>query len=426
MLRSITFTTFTTLILLLVILLASCDGIGDPTTPSDEDPDMRIEITRLNPANTVVEGLFITITRTQNQTVELPGRNIEIAASSGEVSLVTDRGDGVYEAVWTGAPVGEVTLTASDLDSDPVVSANITFLALEFLLSNWDVPIRLKDPISTDGWEAYPFIYPDGEKIAFSYITLDMASLAGDVTRPIGEERPDQSIPQTMDLYIADRPNGDVWWAGWEVENAPVNYFQALPMHIAAPMITSDGFAAFCTVQELDGVNYTPTKIYSIDPDFSGTPIAVGAPLDMTGLGEDNPYFDATNGWMYFDTYDLGDPLSKQNIWAAQSIGGGQFMEPEPMIDLNTGNIETQPFMQEQSGWLYFASDRQAEEFILGIWRAPVSGSFSSPPEIVARSEMALGKPTITLDNEWMCFVYAKIDGSGANTDIAMCKRIEQ
>jgi len=412
-----------TLILIISMLLISCNGTGSPVDPSGENPDMRIALKRLSPANTVVDGVIITVTRTQNETVQLPGRNIEIVPSSGDVSMLTDRGDGTYEAVWTGAPVGEVILTASDLDSDPVVSVNVTFLALEFLASEWDVPIKLKNPISTDGWEASPYIFPDGSKLVFSYITLDMVSLAGDILRPIGEERPGQSVPQTLDLYIADRPDGETWWAGWEVENASVNYFQALPMHIAAPCLASDGFSAFCTIQEYDGLDYSATKIYAIDPEFSQVPSPLGAPVDMTGLGEDNPYFDASNGWLYFDTYDLGNPLSKQNIWAAQSIGGGQFNEPEPLLDLNTVDIETQPFVQEQSGWIYFASDRQADEFVLAIWRATVGGSFTGQPELVAKSEIALGNPSITFDHEWFCFAYAKIDGSGANADVAMCRR---
>jgi len=410
--------------LLSVILITSCEGIGNPIDPGDENPDMRIALTRLNPASTTLDGVNIILTRTDNS-VELPGRTIEITASSGQVSGVTDRGDGTYDAVWTGSPVGEVALTASDTDSDPIVQVNITFLALDFLATDWDVPVKLKSPISTDGWEAYPFIYPDGSRLVFSYITLDMVSLAGGVIRPIGEERPGQSIPQTMNLYIAEAPDSASWWAGWTVENAPVNYFQALPMHIAAPMVTSDGFSAFCTIQEFEGSAYTPTKIYSLDPDFTQTPVAVGPPVDMTGLGEDNPYMDVTSGWLYFDTYDLGNPLSKQNLWAAKSIGGGQFLDPEPLLDLNTVDIETQPFMHEPTGVLYFASDRQADEFILAIWRAQVSGTFTSTPELVAQGQVALGRPSITLDGEWMAISYARIESSGANADIAMCRKLE-
>jgi len=412
-------------LLFLVIILASCNGTGDPVTPPGYNPDMVVSITRTDPLNPAIDQVNVIVTRKEDGTLELPGRTIEIIPSSGSIGVITDRGDGTYETVWSGSPAGEVSLVAIDRDSDPSITAGITFLALDYLIPMWDVPVKLESPMSTDGWETAPSLYPDGNAIAFSYITLDMVSYSGGVRRSIGEERPGQSNPETMDLYIATRPDKDVWWTGWTVENASINIFQPLPMNISAPTVASDLGSAYCTVQVYNGDSLEPTRIYLADPDFSMAPIALGPPVDMTGLGEDNPYFAANTGWMYFDTYDLGDPLSKQNIWAAESYGPGLFYDPVPLVDLNTVNIETQPFLHEQSTYLYFATDRNEDEFILAIWRAQVVGSFTSQSELVARGQVAMGHPSVSFDEEWFCFNYARIDSNGANADIAMSKHLE-
>jgi len=412
----------------LLVLMLSLTGCGDgdnPITPPGDNPDLRISLTRLNPNHPIIDSVVITITRMENGKIKLPGRTIDITASSGDVGNVTDRGDGTYEAIWTGSPAAEVKLVASDPDTDPLVQSGITFIALDYLLPEWDVPIKLEKPISTDGWETAPFLYPDGKHLAFAYITLDMVALAAGIPRPIGEERPGQSVPQTLDIYIAERPDGPSWWTGWTVENARANTFQSLPMHLSAPSLTSDGQTAFCTVQEFDGTAFEPTTLYTIDTAFAYAPTPIGPPVDMTGLGEDNPYFDSMHGWLYFDTYDLGDPLSKQNIWAAQSLGGGQFDDPVALQDLNTKQIETQAFMHEPTGMLYFASDRGKQEFQLAIWRSSVLGSMTGVPERVAEGALALGRPSITYDGEWFCFVYARMEPGGTNADIAMSRRIE-
>ncbi len=417
---------FTLTLITLAGLTIACSGGGNPISPPGDNPDMRIAITRLLPDNEAVDAIVITITRLENGTIALPGRNIQIEASSGSAGMVTDRGDGTYESIWNGVAGGEVTIVATDLDSDPVVQTGLTFLALEFLLAEWDVPIKLKSPISTDGWETAPCLYPNGDRFAFAYITLDLVAYAANVNRPIGEERPGQSWDQTLDIYIAERPAGPSWWTGWSVEHAEVNNFQIGQMNISAPSMTTDGANAFLTVSEFDGDTYEPTTIYKVDPEFLGIPYAIGPPVDMSGLGEDNPYFDSQHGWLYFDTYDLGDPLSKQNIWAAQSFGGDLFDDPVPLTDLNTANIETQPFMHEPEEMLYYASDRGQEDFVLAIWRSQTFGSFTSNPEQVAYGDLALGNPSISYNGEWFCFAYARIDPGGANADIAMCRRIEQ
>ncbi len=412
-------------LVILAASMAACTDGTDPITPPDDNPDMRIAVSRLNPDNPEIRTVIVTVTRLQNGTVALPGRPIEITSNYGDISPLTDRGDGTYEAIWTGTPVGEVTLVAADTDTDPLIQTSITFLALEHLVPEWDVPIKLKSPISTDGWETAPFLYPDGNRLAFAYITLDMVALAAAITRPIGEERPGQSVPQTLDIYIAERPDGPSWWTGWTVENADINLFQALPMHIAAPSVTSTGLEGFCTVQEFDGEAFEPTTLYTTDPDFTLAPVPIGPPVDMSGLGEDNPYFAVTSGWLYFDTYDLGDPLSKQNLWAAQSMGGGLYDDPVPLTSLNTVNVETQPFVHEPTNMLYFATDRQREEFQLAIWRSSVFGSTTAQPEKVAEGALALGRPSISYDADWFCFVYARVESGGTNADIAMCKRME-
>ena len=413
-------------ILVIIILLISCNEGYSPVVPTDTE-NFRIAAARWNPANTSIEAVLISMARMQNDSLELSGRDITMNATSGDVHAVTDHGDGTYDALWTGDPAGEVTIIATDNDSDPPLQTSITFLALDYLDPAWDVPIQLADPISTDGWETAPFLYANGSRLAFAYITLDWVALSAGIERSIGQERPGQSTPQTLDLYIATPPTtfNSQWWTGWTVENAQVNLFQSLPMYISAPMVASDGLTAFCTVQEFNGDGYDPTKIYTLDSEFLNAPTPLGFPVDMTGLGEDNPYFDATQGWLYFDTYDLGDTLSKQNIWAAQHLGGGLFGDPVPLIDLNTPDIETQPFIDEDAGMIYFASDRGQDEYMLAINRATISGTFTGAPEQFAVGKVALGRPSFTENGEWFCMSYAVISADGSDADIAVSRRVE-
>jgi hypothetical protein len=415
--------------LLATILLVSfpfgCSG--NPVEPPPDHPDIRIAVARMNTDQTAIDAVKITVTRTQDGSIALPGRKIAVTASSGDVSLATDRGDGTYEALWTGETGSEVTLIARDTESDPVVETGLTFLALEFLSTEWDVPVKLAYPMSTDGWDTAPCLYPDGSGLTFAYITIDMVSLAAGITRSIGEERPGQVIPQTLNIYLATPPSDSPsWWTGWTVEHAQCNLFQSLPMHISAPSISGDGLSAFCTVQEYQGDSYGPTTIYSVDPEFQQTPVPLGPPVDIEDLGEDNPYYDSTHGWLYFDTYRLDDPFSKQDIWVAQTSGGGQFDTPYELEgDLNTADIETQAFVHEPASTIYFATDREQEEYQLAIWKAPLYGDYAGTAEPVARGELAIGRPSLTLDGEWFCFAYARAESGGANADIAMAHRLE-
>ena len=416
-----------TAIFVVSVLIIGCAGGTSVVTPPPENPDMQVAVTRMNPDQLRIDTIRITVTRTEGGTLGLPGRFIEFTASSGDIGSATDRGDGTYEAVWTGEPIGEITIIAMDNESDPPVEAGLTFIALEYLTSEWDVPVKIANPISSMGWETAPFLWPDGSRIAFSYITIDMVSLAAGITRHIGEERPGQSIPQTMDIYLAEPPeSGTSWWNGWTVSNAQCNIFQSLPMHMSAPSVSGDGQYAFCTIQEFQGDTVGPTTIYSVDPYFEMAPVALGEPVDIPDLGEDNPYFDSSHGWLYFDTYRLDDPLSKQDIWVARDIGGGQFDQPyEIMGGLNTDSIETQAFVHEPASMLYFATDREQEDYHLSIWRASLYGDSAGNAEPVARGNLAIGKPSMTLDGQWLCFVYAREESGGANADIAMTKRLE-
>jgi hypothetical protein len=148
--------------------------------------------------------------------------------------------------------------------------------------------------------------------------------------------------------------------------------------------------------------------------------------VDIEDLGEDNPYYDSTHGWLYFDTYRLDDPFSKQDIWVAQTSGGGQFDTPYELEgDLNTADIETQAFVHEPASTIYFATDREQEEYQLAIWKAPLYGDYAGTAEPVARGELAIGRPSLTLDGEWFCFAYARAESGGANADIAMAHRLE-
>jgi hypothetical protein len=147
----------------------------------------------------------------------------------------------------------------------------------------------------------------------------------------------------------------------------------------------------------------------------------------MDGLQEDNPYYDITNGWLYFDTSEISDPLSKQEIWAARSMGGVSFDQPVLVGGgLNTEDIETQPFVHEPSGYLYYASDREQDEFVLSIWRVPISGDqVMGIPERMTKGMLGTGRPSISLDGRWLCFSYAREESGGVNTDIAASKKME-
>jgi hypothetical protein len=403
----------------------SC-STGDPIGPPPNSELLRITITRAFPDDPKIEAAKIIVTRTEDGTIGMPGRNIVITAGSGQVGGVTDGGDGTYEATWTGDSVGEVSVTAKDNDSDPVLESGVTFLALPYLETAWDIPIKLESPISTEGWDTAPFLYPSGNRLAFAYITLDMAMLPNGITRPVGQERPGQTYPQTLNIYLGEKPSGDAWWTDWTVENAQCNHFQTLPTYLSAPSVTSNGAYGFCTIQEYTGSGYSPTVICTVDPDFVIAPEPLGSPVDISGFGEDNPYYDISHGWLYFDVYDLSDPLSKQYIMASRNLGGVIFDTPVSVLNLNTDNVETQAFVYEPSGTIYFASDRDQEEYALAIWKTPIYGDQASGnPEMVMKGTVAVGRPSISYDGEWLCFAYAREESGGVNTDIAMCRRVE-
>ncbi|MFH1675891.1 MAG: hypothetical protein ABIC40_02615, partial [bacterium] len=346
-------------ILPFLLCISFCGCPNQPVTPPNNHPGISIAVNRLYPTQASIETVLITVTRLENESDPLPGRKIEIISSSGSVGDVHDKGNGKYDAIWTGISEGEIKITATDKDSDPPVGTTLTFLALEYLDSKWDVPVKIPSPISTEGWEAAPFLYPDGKRLIFSYITLDVLALAAGYTRSIGQERPGQTFPQIYNLYMAENPDIDhLLLMGWTVENAISNHFESTPTELGAPSVTSSGFLAFCTVQFKQGDYFTPSAIYSVDSDFTQAPIAVGPPVDMDGTGEDNPYLDLIHGWLYFDTYDSSDPLSKQDLWTAEYLGGTSFDIPLPLSDLNTPAIETQPFVYEPDSDIYFASDR--------------------------------------------------------------------
>jgi hypothetical protein len=411
-----------------LILLGLATGCvkNSPVTPSDNDL-LQIKVTRVYRDQPQIDAVRIVATRTSDGTVPLPGQNLEITADTGHVGTVIDNNDGTYDATWTGG-TGEITVTVRDPDTTPVLQNRLTFLSLDYLDIDWDIPVKLGTPISTDGWETAPFLYPDGNRILFSYVTLDLASAAADVVRPIGQERPGQVTPQILNLFVGKKSSDAVaWWTGWTVEHPDANFFMVNPPQLSAPSITSDGQTGFCTVQEYTGTGYSPTTIYRDDPDFRFAPIPIGQPVDMAGLGEDNPYYDVSHGWLYFDTYDLSDPLSKQNIWASRSLGGGSFDVPELMSGgLNTDSIETQSFVYEPDSVLYFASDREQPDYNLSIWKVPVYGSQSDgTPELVARGFLAMGRPSISYDGEWLCFSYAREESGGANADIAIAPRLK-
>jgi len=421
------------LILTILIGLLFLTGFGcaseTPIAPPQETENISISLTRLYPEQSSIEAVRVIVTRTDEEGKSLPGRKIQLAATSGEVGTPTDLGDGSYEALWTGKAIGEVTLTAVDVESDPQLQTSVTFLALEWLDREWDVPIKIGYPVSSDGWDTAPFLSPDGSKLIFAYITLDMASLAANIFRPIGQERPGQVIPQTLNIFIAEKPQTEKnWWWGWHVEHARCNLFEVEPTYFSAPSITMDSRMAFCTVQRYaGGGKYKPSVICSVDPEFSIKPSELGAPVDMPEYGEDNPYLAISSGWLYFDAYDLSDPLSKQDIWAARWLGGGSYDKPVRMpVGLNTDDIETQAFVYEPDNMMYFASDREQEEFQLGIWKVQVWGDqVTGVPQPVAKGPLAIGRPSISLDGNWFCFAYARAESGGANADIAIARKLK-
>jgi hypothetical protein len=416
------------LIVIIFLFLGLCAGCAktNPVTPTDNDL-LQIKVTRVHTDQPTIDSVRVIATRTSDGIIPLPGQKIEISSDTGHVGAVIDHNDGTYDVTWTGG-TGEVTVTVRDPDTTPVLQNRLTFLVLDYLDTDWDIPVKLAAPISTDGWEAAPFLYPNGNRMIFSYVTLDLAAAAADVLRPIGQERPGQVTPQILNLFIGQKPTDAVaWWTGWTVEHPDANFFMTNPAQLSAPSITSDGLAGFCTVQEYTPQGYTPTTLYRDDPDFRFAPIPLGQPVDMAGLGEDNPYYDVTHGWLYFDTYDLSDQLSKQDMWASRSLGGGTFDVPQLISGgLNTASIETQGFVYEPDSMLYFASDREQPDFRLSIWKVPVYGSQSDgTTELVARGFLAIGRPSISLDGNLLCFSYAREESGGANADIAIAPRLK-
>ena len=282
-----------------------------------------------------------------------------------------------------------------------------------------------------DGWIGNRLVsLPEATIIAFAYITLDYSLYTQGTIRPIGQERPGQVTPQTLNIYLGKRDTDNpLWWTDWTVTNAQCNLFQAVQTAVAAPSVTSDGLEAFCTVQTNSGSGYTRTNIYSVHPDFSHAPSPLGPPVQMDGYGEDNPYMDVTHGWLYFDAYDLSIQKAGQDIWASESTGGTNFSDPALVSGgLNTEDVEAQPFVYEPTSTLYFASDRPPRDYQyhLSIYKVSINGSsISGEPQIEAQGHVVLARPSISYDGTWFCFTYARQEPGGLNADIAMAKKMQ-
>lgn len=144
------------------------DGTVDPGETDPHDPQsypgaglgiltLTMDLTRDTvgtPSRVIVH-----VTATNQQGVPQPGLPVQITASAGSMSAVTEQGGGVYRATLTPAAANRpVAITGSVGE----VSVQKTALVLGTVGAMWDQPEMIDGLVNT-GWEDSAEVSPDGE-----------------------------------------------------------------------------------------------------------------------------------------------------------------------------------------------------------------------------------------------------------------------
>ncbi len=235
-------------------------------------------------------------------------------------------------------------------------------------------PVHLGNEVNTSGFELYPFLSPDGEKLYFT--------------------RKDKN----EDLFSAEKMDGK--WTN--VKPLPFNTYD----NEGAQTVSADGKLILFTACNHPGGLGSCDIFYSILHNGEWTkPSGIGAPINSTDW-DSQPFISANGMAIIFSSNRPGGKggkdlyisyLSKENKW----------LEPQNLGSvINTSGDEETPFLHADGRTLYFSSNGHlsigAKDLYMsrlsddGIWSEPVN----------------LGYPINTEGDE--SSIYVELDGKSA------------
>lgn len=251
----------------------------------------------------------------------------------------------------------------------------------------WSTPVRLA--VSRDGaFEESVFATPDGNTVYFMYYPGDELSAALYHTTPIvGPGK----------IYSSQKP-----FTTMIMDNAA--YLTSPYYSDAGPSLDANGNFFYHSNAAIPGDNgrYL-SHIYE-----NGTLL----PFNNPNVSFDNPSYCAAKDELWFDEGD-------QKIYVLRNAKAGGFARtpvaaPAPINSASTGIQESQPWLSADCNTLYFSSTRDhigSGPYIYVSHRSS-SGNWSTP-QVVVKSNFAVGEPSLTGDMQEIFFEQILKDSAG-------------
>jgi hypothetical protein len=218
----------------------------------------------------------------------------------------------------------------------------------------FEPPVPMPGPINTAGAEDSPFITPDGNEFFFWFTP--------DANAPLQNQLGDRSTG----IYYSRKVDG----AWTEPVRIYLNYFDE-PSLDGAHTIRGDTMW-FASVR---AGNYRDMDMWNatlVDGRWLNWSI-VDERLNLeVGIGELHVSPDGNR--IYFDSRREGG-LGEKDIWMTERVGG-VWLDPIPMMAVNTEHNEGWPYVTENELELWFTTGPGAPEihrslFVDGVWQTP-------------------------------------------------------
>jgi Tol biopolymer transport system component len=243
----------------------------------------------------------------------------------------------------------------------------------------WGTPVRLE--ASDGGWEDSLFVMPDGSAVLFMYYPGE--DLLSDVLKggPFADD---------IDIYFSNSP--------FTTKELDTRYYFSEDLWSAAgPMIAENGDAYY-------HANRQGGEDNSFDDDIYRNKELL--PFNVNEKNERNPHYCAAQDELWFDEND-------QDIYVLKNAAAGNFtgapqLAPPP---LNAEGQDFQPWLSADCQTLYFTSGRSGFTAIYMTQR--LDDETWSEPEIVIRSNAAVGEASLTTDGQRLFFIQLFADGQG-------------
>ncbi len=283
--------------------------------------------------------------------------------------------------------------------------------------AGWGVPELLQGSVNTLGWEDSAFIAPDGARLYFAYLNVDLltwvqSGSASQATFPAYARGPTRGQPQPPYAFAAlgSSPSG----AAFCVPD-PFPYVQPGVHQWGMHRQGNDWYYIQGTVDNAFRAIHR-----------NGIPLL--APITVDG-DEDDPHFADTSFGreLFFWSVLRPGSLGQGDIWVSTENAGTW---SDPVLLAGPINMaahkEFQPHFRPD-GTLYFTSTRDGADSIFVSTRLGPN-SWSAPQKVLwpgGGPLVAVGEPTLTADGQWLYFVAVFMDGAGRfNADVGRMRWI--